>query len=134
MTFKTLAFAATIALTAFAGGQARAADIIEACSADVSTYCDAVEPGHGRLLACLYAHEMVISEPCQQATGDMADLIDMFFEGTRVVQQQCAGDIQSLCGDLDPGEGRIFTCLKSHTAELSEGCQGVVDTVNLPQN
>lgn len=133
MSFKTIAFAATIALSAW-GGEARAADIINACAADVSTYCDAVEPGHGRLLSCLYAHETVISEACQEATGDMADLLDMFFEGTRVVQQQCSGDIRSLCGEIDPGEGRIFSCLDEHRAELSDGCKGVMETVKLPEN
>ena len=133
MSLKTIIAVTALALAALPG-RAVAADILTACATDVSNYCDVVEPGYGRLFACLYAHETVISDACLEATSDMSDLLDTFFEGTRTVLQECGTDIRNLCGDVQAGEGRIFTCLGEHTAELSDGCKGVMDHVSMPEN
>jgi hypothetical protein len=34
----------------------------------------------------------------------------------------CKADVQKLCADVQPGEGRIIECLKTHQAELSPQC------------
>ena len=36
----------------------------------------------------------------------------------------CQSDAQALCKGVQPGEGRIFVCLKQHFSELSAGCRG----------
>lgn len=123
-----------LAAVLFVPQSSEAADIIYACADDVADYCDAVDPGYGRLLACLYGHETVISQECAVAMADTADLIDLFFERVRYVSQECGDDIRSLCGDVPVGQGRIFTCLSESRSELSESCLGVIDQVELPQN
>ena len=35
----------------------------------------------------------------------------------------CAADIKSKCAEVQPGEGRIRTCVKEHLGEFSEPCQ-----------
>jgi hypothetical protein len=35
----------------------------------------------------------------------------------------CAADAKKLCGNVQPGGGRIAQCMKSHEAELSPACQ-----------
>ncbi|MFN0039070.1 MAG: cysteine rich repeat-containing protein [Burkholderiales bacterium] len=35
----------------------------------------------------------------------------------------CRADVKKLCKDVQPGGGRIATCLKQHEAELSPGCK-----------
>lgn len=34
----------------------------------------------------------------------------------------CKADIQRLCKNVPPGDGRIIACLKSHSKEMSVGC------------
>jgi hypothetical protein len=34
----------------------------------------------------------------------------------------CKADIERLCSTVAPGGGRILTCLKSHSKEMSVGC------------
>jgi hypothetical protein len=34
----------------------------------------------------------------------------------------CKPDVEKFCKDIKPGGGRIWTCLKSHEAELSQPC------------
>jgi len=41
----------------------------------------------------------------------------------------CASDIKTLCAGIQPGEGRIKACIKSHLTELSPTCQDRVLTV-----
>lgn len=38
-----------------------------ACRADASALCAEIKPGEGRVLACLLAAEVALSEPCRSA-------------------------------------------------------------------
>ncbi len=35
----------------------------------------------------------------------------------------CAADVQKLCGDVKPGEGRVRDCLIKNAGKLSDGCK-----------
>jgi hypothetical protein len=35
----------------------------------------------------------------------------------------CREDVRRFCHDVEPGEGRIYACLKAHEAELMPGCR-----------
>ncbi|OGR77173.1 MAG: hypothetical protein A2X32_07360 [Elusimicrobia bacterium GWC2_64_44] len=35
----------------------------------------------------------------------------------------CAADVQKLCGEVKPGEGRVRDCLIKNADKLSEGCK-----------
>jgi len=37
--------------------------------------------------------------------------------------EPCASDIKTLCAGIQPGEGRIKACIKSHIAEVSDPCR-----------
>jgi len=128
---RTAAVSLALGLAATTTG-AGAMDIVNACRADIEQYCSAVEPGYGRLASCLYAHELVISDECDAATADVADILDTMFASMRVVIEECSTDILKLCEGVAPGEGRIFTCLATNRAELSEGCGEIMSVVKLP--
>ena len=40
-----------------------------ACATDVQNLCAGVEPGGGRILACLKQHKAQVSDPCRQAVA-----------------------------------------------------------------
>jgi len=42
---------------------------------------------------------------------------------TRAADRPCQGDVQKFCAGVQPGAGRIATCLKEHQAELSDLCK-----------
>ena len=35
----------------------------------------------------------------------------------------CAGDVQTFCSQVQPGQGRILQCLKQNIESLSQGCK-----------
>jgi hypothetical protein len=43
--------------------------------------------------------------------------------------EPCVSDIKTLCAGIQPGEGRIKGCIKSHLTELSPTCQDRLLTV-----
>ena len=38
------------------------------------------------------------------------------------IVRACAGDVERLCSDVAPGEGRIKACMKDKMDKLSPGC------------
>ena len=57
----------------------------------------------------------------------------LLWSGSAAVAQQagkpCAGDIKTLCAGIQPGEGRIKSCIKSHLTDLSPACEERLLTV-----
>jgi hypothetical protein len=41
-----------------------------------------------------------------------------------MAQDTCGADIKKACANIEPGSGRIATCLKEHLKDISEGCKG----------
>jgi hypothetical protein len=44
-------------------------------------------------------------------------------ERARAVARACRADAQKFCQGIEPGGGRLLTCLKGREAELSTGCR-----------
>jgi hypothetical protein len=42
------------------------------------------------------------------------------------VREACRPDVERLCKDVKPGDGRIRECLKAHAPELSDGCKAAI--------
>jgi len=90
------------------------------CAADVEKYCKDVQPGEGRIVKCLKEHEKDLSPACREKGAEMKNRMGDFREA-------CAGDVQKLCKDAQPGEGRIVNCLKEHEKELSPDCNATLE-------
>jgi hypothetical protein len=46
-----------------AGGRA----VLQACKPDIARFCSQVQPGQGRIKACMKEHIHELSEPCKEA-------------------------------------------------------------------
>ena len=60
-------------------------------------------------------HFSDLSEDCQVAIIRAA-----------AVGKACRADAQQFCSDVEPGNGTIADCMKSHAADLSEGCRAAI--------
>lgn len=88
------------------------------CRADILKFCKGINPGDGRVWACLKGNEDRLSGTCKNQMADIRERVQEFKEA-------CKADAQKFCKGIPPGKGRIASCLKSHEAELSEPCRAV---------
>lgn len=95
-----------------------AAAVAEPCRDDARKLCPNVQPGGGRIPACLRTKLAQLSPGC-------ARVIKGSLEAVRAA---CAKDTQKFCKDLAPGGGRIASCLREHAAELEPTCRRMLDT------
>ena len=129
-----LVAAAIMAMTiALAPATGAAQGIYEACMPTVTKFCSEVTPGNGRMMSCLYAFEDQVSEDCDIAISETADILDLIFDRLRYIKQQCSADIGQFCSEVELGHGQVFTCLHEAKASLSNGCLEVVDSISLPE-
>ena len=89
---------ATVLLLTTSGAMAQQRAVAKACAADVAAKCAGVQPGQGRIKACVQEHFKELSEPCQA-----------------MLVKNCPG--------VKAGGGRIAACMKSHLADVSQDCK-----------
>jgi hypothetical protein len=82
---------------------------------DVKSLCAGVQPGDGRIKACIKSHFSDVSAPCQA----------MLVKGA-ASSKACSADVKKVCADVKPGGSRIEACMKSHLSEVSDPCKDAV--------
>jgi hypothetical protein len=101
----------SLLLLAPAGAVAQQA-VHQACAADFTKVCAGVQPGEGRITACVGELFGQLSAPCQNAL--LANV---------TITRVCKADAEQKCAAIQPGGGRIQACMKDHFTELGERCQ-----------
>jgi Cysteine rich repeat len=108
-----------------------AANVIEGCESELTEYCSSVTPGEARILACLYAHEDKLSQQCGFALYDSAVRLERAINTITYVASSCQSELQSMCADVEAGDGRIAQGLKDNHDELSQTCSRALSEVGL---
>ncbi len=104
--------------------------VVNACEKDLVQFCSTVNPGEGRLLHCVAAHEDQLSGQCAYALYQAATLLDQLAAAIGYFAESCAADIKTHCSDVAPGEGRLLACLTAKADSISAACsQAISDTV-----
>ncbi len=98
------------------GAMAQGAVVRQACGTEIQQHCAGVQPGEGRLRACIKENFAAFSEPCKQAMLSSVAVV-----------RACKADVERTCPD-QPGGGRIQACMKDHFAEYSEPCKQAIVT------
>jgi Cysteine rich repeat len=107
----------SLLLMAPVAAMAQGSAVRQACGAEIQQHCAGVQPGEGRLRACVKEHFAAFSEPCKQAMLSSVAVV-----------RACKADVQQTCPDIQPGGGRIQACMKDHFAEYSDTCKQAIIT------
>jgi hypothetical protein len=76
------------------------------------------------------AHEDKISGQCEYAFYQAATLLEQLSVAINYVARECRTEIQTICSDVEIGEGRMLACFEQHEDEVSDACKkAVADTV-----
>lgn len=123
---KVLAVLSGLAVSFLFAAPASAQGLLESCEKEIVEYCSAVEPGNGRVISCLYAHETRISDGCSDAFDDIGDVLDNLFFTIGNTLAICAVDLEEHCAGEKFGKGRLISCLAESKAELEPDCGNIV--------
>jgi len=107
--------------------------VAEGCKTEIETYCKAVSPGEGRVLACLYAYQDKLSGKCEYALYDAAVRLERAVAALSYVAKECEADLTTHCAGVRAGEGRLLQCLEKNDAKVSPRCKGALKDVGLKQ-
>lgn len=98
--------------------EGRARQIAEVrCDADIQQACPDSLVGEDRR-RCMVQRLRKLNPVCQQIVRQRL-VRSKEAEGSKVA---CAADVAKFCRSVEPGEGRILTCLQEHEQDLSEAC------------
>ena len=101
----------------------------KSCSADIKKYCSTVTPGEGRMIYCMQAHEDKISPGCAFDLQDVALNLQASMDALKDAVNACRADILSVCGKVQPGNGRIAACLIANKTTVSKSCGDAIRKV-----
>ena len=103
--------------------------VAQGCETELKSYCKDVTPGEGRILACLYAYNDKITTRCEYALYDAAVVLQRAVAAISFVANECREDLEKLCKDVPPGEGRLLNCLDKNVEKVSDRCKKAVKDV-----
>ena len=95
----------------------------KACHKELSTFCKGVQPGEGRILACLYAFQDRVSGKCEYAIYDAAAQLEQAATALKFAAAECKDDLLKYCGNVEVGNGRVKACLDKNEKSLSDKCR-----------
>jgi hypothetical protein len=85
------------------------------CVPDIEKLCPDIEPGNGRLRACLKEHIRDVSSACLVRLAKFAEI--------RRFRDDCGAHIRQQCGSVKRGGGKLGACLRSAIASLNDSCK-----------
>jgi Cysteine rich repeat len=109
-----------------AKAEAMVGKLASTCKSDIATYCPKVVPGGGRMAFCMLAHEDQISDKCYGAIFDAVKNVQLSISNIWRAAEVCDSEIDKVCGNVEPGEGRIAQCLIDNKTKLGTNCQAEV--------
>ncbi len=74
----------------------------------------------GRIAQCLKQHEADLSQACKDRQQKIKAELEK-------IHQACQGDVEKLCKNVEPGDGRIARCLKENQQQVSAQCKSTLE-------
>jgi hypothetical protein len=95
---------------------------VDDCDEDIKQYCDGLGGNADKVFMCLAAYEEHLSPECKQGILEAALSIKMGVAALDYSISACEADADKHCLDVQPGEGRIVSCIKSNQSKVSKEC------------
>ena len=111
--------------TKMAAAEAKFRGIVEefarTCRRDIDRLCSEVQPGRGRIVACLIRQQDDLSSSCRPEV----ERIQGAGDAISTIRAACRADAERLCGGVPPEAGPLVECLQANRSNLSETCRSL---------
>jgi len=95
---------------------------VSGCDEDIKQHCDGLGDNADKVFMRLAAYEEQLSPGCKQGILEAALSIKMGAVALDYSVSACEADADKYCLDVQPGEGRLVSCIKANESRVSEEC------------
>ena len=95
---------------------------VRGCEADSAILCPGLPLNSRKSFMCLMAYEDNLSLSCELGIAEAAMTLEQGLMAIDYSIKACEADADKFCLDVEPGEGRIVSCLKQNEAKLANQC------------
>ncbi len=95
---------------------------INSCNADAAIFCPGLPLNSQKSFMCLMAYEDNLSLACELGIVEAAMTLEMGMIALDYSIKACEADADKYCLDVEPGEGRIISCLRKNESKLNNDC------------
>ena len=95
---------------------------VRGCDEDIKKHCDGLGNEAGKVFMCLAAYEQHLSEKCKSGILEAAMSVRIGAAALSYSVASCEADVDNHCADVQPGDGRLVSCIKANKTEVSEKC------------
>ncbi len=95
---------------------------INSCDADAAIFCPGLPLNSQKSFMCLMAYEDNLSLACELGIVEAAIALEMGMIAIDYSIKACEADADKYCLNVEPGEGRIVSCLRANEARLTKEC------------
>jgi hypothetical protein len=115
----------------FQEGQIVIGASVQGCEEDIKQHCNGLGGNASKVFMCLMAYEDQLSPVCKDGILEAAMTIKMGAEALDYSITACEADADTHCRDVQPGEGRIVSCLKANESKVSKACVAALKETGL---
>ena len=95
---------------------------VQGCDEDIKQHCDGLGDNTDKVFMCLAAYEEHLGSKCKQGILEAALSIKMGAAALDYSISACEADADKHCLDVQPGEGRLVSCIKANESNVSKEC------------
>lgn len=95
---------------------------VKGCGEDVKQHCPGLGKNSGKIFMCLSAYEAQLTPQCKQGILEATLAMKTGIAAIEYSISACEADADKHCLDVQPGEGRLLTCIKANESQVSQQC------------
>lgn len=96
------------------------------CDADAAILCPGLPLSSQKSLMCLMAYEDNLSKTCKLGIIEASLMFELGMIDIAHSIDACEADADKYCLEVEPGAGRIVSCLRDNESKISTGCTTVL--------
>ena len=95
---------------------------VHGCDEDIKQHCPGLGQNAPKIFMCLAAYEEQLNPECKEGILEAALSIKMGAEALDYSISACEADVDTHCREVQPGEGRLVSCIKANESKVSKEC------------
>lgn len=104
---------------------------VKSCNVDAAILCPGLRLNSKKSFMCLSAYEDNLSLACKVGIAEAIMALEVGMIAIDYSIRACEADADKHCLNIEPGEGRIVSCLRKNESKLTKECTSALKETGL---